>query len=188
MIINVQDAEQEIQLNREIQYLLNIRKRGREYIRDDKSNLGNSLRELMQADFRAFDMNNRVLVVLIESGYIQSILNQTVKSDYPKFLITVLKSTDEAFLKNAVCRMIIKYFGKKKDKEPGSSGGPASGQDGGDDGGKIEFINMVEPLINIINRSRENGTKLTALSLMAIINMSNFSEDIKDIFLQKNGQ
>lgn len=84
--------------------------------------------------------------------------------------------------------MIIKYFGKKKDKEPGSSGGPASGQDGGDDGGKIEFINMVEPLINIINRSRENGTKLTALSLMAIINMSNFSEDIKDIFLQKNGQ
>jgi len=64
-------------------------------------------------DFRAFDMNHKVLVVLIESGYIQSILNQTDKSDYPRFLITVLKNCDEAFIKNAVCRMIIKYFGKK---------------------------------------------------------------------------
>ena len=77
--------------------------------------------------------------------------------------------------------MIIKFFGKKKEKA--EAAGPASGQEGGDDGGKIEFINLVEPLVQIISRSRENGVKLTALSLMAIVNMCNFSEDIKDIFL-----
>ena len=29
---------------------------------------------------------------------------------------------------------------------------------------------------------------MTALSVMAIVNMCNYSEDIKDIFLMKNGQ
>ena len=53
--------------------------------------------------------------------------------------------------------------------------------------GKIEFINLVEPLATLLSRAHENGVRLTALSLMAIVNMCNFSEDIKDIFLQKNG-
>ena len=49
---------------------------------------------------------------------------------------------------------------------------------------------MVEPLVQVVSRSKENGVamhKLTALSIMAILNMCNYSEDIKDIFLQKNG-
>jgi hypothetical protein len=37
--------------------------------------------------------------------------------------------------------MIIKFFGKKK---AGGSAGPASGEG---DAGKIEFINLVEPLV-----------------------------------------
>jgi len=82
--------------------------------------------------------------------------------------------------------MIIKYFGKKK-KDDAAGAGPASGQDGGEDAHKIEFINLVEPLVSIVSRSKENGSKLTALSIMSIVNMCNFSEDIKDIFLQKNG-
>lgn len=49
--------------------------------------------------------------------------------------------------------------------------------------GKIEFINLVEPLAALLSRAHENGVRLTALSLMAIVNMCNFSEDIKDIFL-----
>ena len=76
--------------------------------------------------------------------------------------------------------MVIKLFGKAKAGE-GGAGGDAN------DVGKIEFINLVEPLVSIISRSKENGNKLTALSVMAIVNMCNFSEDIKDIFLQKNG-
>jgi len=38
-----------------------------------------------------------------------------------------------------------------------------------------------------MNRPQDNGVKLTSLSIMAIVNMCNFSEDIKDIFLQNNG-
>ena len=49
-------------------------------------------------------------------------------------------------------------------------------------------MNIVEPLIAIIQRQKDYGSKLTALCIMAIINMCNFSEDMKDIFLSKNGQ
>jgi hypothetical protein len=45
----------------------------------------------------------------------------------------------------------------------------------------------VDPLVQILQRQKENGAKLTALSVMAIVNLCNYSEDIKDIFLQKNG-
>lgn len=71
--------------------------------------------------------------------------------------------------------MIIKYFGKKNDKD----GAP----DLEEDSKKIEFINLVEPLIHSISRYKENGVKLTALSLMAIVNLCNFSEDVKEMFV-----
>ena len=74
--------------------------------------------------------------------------------------------------------MIIKFFGKNKSKD-GEGGAAAIGGDGG----KIEFINLVEPLVTILSRWKENSDRLTALSTMAIVNMCNFSEDIKDIFL-----
>ena len=80
--------------------------------------------------------------------------------------------------------MIIIFFGKKKEKSASANDKQA---DKDDDGGKIEFINLVEPLINIINRIDDYGTKLAALSIMALVNMCNYSEDIKDIFLMKNG-
>ena len=127
-------------------------------------------------NYPAFQFNPRVLVVLIETGYIQQQLSILNKSDYPKFLITIIKETDRNYVKEACCRRIIKFFGKSK-----------KGGDDDGDVGKIEFINLVEPLAEIVSRSKENGAKLTALSVMAIVNMCNFSEDIKDIFLQKNG-
>ena len=74
--------------------------------------------------------------------------------------------------------MIIKFFGKKK-KDDG----------GGDDekmmASKIEFITLIEPLVSIVSRPKDNGFKLTGLAVMAIVNLCDFSEDIKDIFLQK---
>lgn len=82
--------------------------------------------------------------------------------------------------------MIIIFFGKKKENNAvAKPDGPQADKD--DDGGKIEFINLVEPLITIINRVDDYGTKLCALSIMALVNMCNYSEDIKDIFLMKNG-
>ena len=72
-------------------------------------------------------MNYRVLQVLIETGYCQKVLNEVNKSDYPRFLITVLSKTDKNAIKEACCRMIIKYFGKTvKDED-----GPAEGEDAG---------------------------------------------------------
>lgn len=98
-------------------------------------------------------------------------------SDYPQFLVGILQNSDRLLVKEACCRRIIKFFGKSRKDDGGDEG----------DAGKIEFITLVEPLTSIISRSKENGARLTALSVMAIVNMCNFSEDIKDIFLQRNG-
>jgi len=177
MVSTVTDPMDERDIHAEITYLLHIRRIGKEYVREANSSMDRQLKDLMN-NFSAFQFNQKVMVVLIETGYIQQVLNVMSKSDYPKFLITLLKETDRGTIKEACCRMIIKFFGRKKAKD---EGGKDEGQ------GKIEFINLVEPLVAIVSRSKENGDKLTALSVMAIVNMCNFSEDIKDIFLQKNG-
>ena len=158
-------------ISAELAYLLHIRKFGKEYVRDNSSSIEKQLGDLMN-NYPAFQFNPRVLVVLIETGYIQQQLSIMNKSDYPKFLITILKESDRNYVKEACCRRVIKFFGKSK-----------KGGDDDGDVGKIEFINLVEPLAEIVSRSKENGAKLTALSVMAIVNMCNFSEDIKDIFL-----
>ena len=169
------DAKDERIIQNEIAYLLHIRRVGLQYQRETNSSIERYLKELM-GNYAGYEFNPKVLVVLIETGYIQECLSVNNKSDYPKFLITILRETDKSFLKEACCRRIIKFFGKD-DK----------GRDGDEPDGKIEFINLVEPLAALMSRPAENGVRLTALSLMAIVNMCNFSEDIKDIFLQKNG-
>lgn len=124
-------------------------------------------------------MNLKVLVVLIETQYCQTILTESFeKSDYPKFLFSILINCNQNYIKHAVCRMIIKYFGKRKDAKDGA-------QDIEEDAKKIEFITLVEPLVKIMSRYKESGVKLTALSIMAIVNMCNFSEDVKEMFLTK---
>ena len=45
---------------------------------------------------------------------------------------------------------------------------------------------MVELLMTIAT-SKEYGPKLTALAIMALVNMCNYNDDIKSIFLLKNG-
>jgi hypothetical protein len=42
-------------------------------------------------------------------------------------------------------------------------------------------------MINEKNESKKLGARLTALSTIAIVNMCNHSDDIKDIFLKKGG-
>jgi hypothetical protein len=82
--------------------------------------------------------------------------------------------------------MIIKSFGKRKSKDTDTAGGPLSaiaGQDGPGEQGKLEFSELVDPLIAIMSRPQDNGVKLTSLSIMALVGMCNQSEDIKGIFL-----
>ena len=64
-------------------------------------------------------------MVLIETGHCQRMLHTTNKTDYPKFLITILRESDRNFVKESVCRMIIKSFGKRKTKDIDTTGGHA---------------------------------------------------------------
>ena len=65
-------------------------------------------------NYNSFAFNNRVLVVLIETGFCQQILGSARKDIYPKFLMSVLYNSNRNFIKEACCKMIIKFFGKKK--------------------------------------------------------------------------
>ena len=71
--------------------------------------------------------------------------------------------------------MIIKCFGKNTDLVE-------------DDLDKSQMDILIEPLISILFRSKENGANLTSLSIMAIVNMCMFVDGFKDIFIKKNGQ
>lgn len=111
------------------------------------------------------------------------------------FLIHMLLKNDRIKIKEACCRKIIKIFAEKK-KEGASKAGMMNGQGtkggpsntgGGkkdDENSKIEFINLVEPLIITMKNSNFN---LTSLAASALVNLCNYSDDIKDIFMQKNG-
>lgn len=84
MMVHIQEAEDEKNMKKQILYLLHIRKIG-EAPREDTT-LAAELKAL-QNNFSSFTMNFRVLQVLIQSQYIRQTLE---KSEYPKFLITVL--------------------------------------------------------------------------------------------------
>jgi hypothetical protein len=49
-----------------------------------------------------------------------------------------------------------------------------------EEGSKIEFINLVDPLIETMKTANFN---LASLSASALVNLCNYSEDIKDIFI-----
>ena len=60
-------------------------------------------------------------------------------------------------------------------------GGSTSSSRRQDEDVKIEFINLVEPLIKTMRNTINN---LVQLAAAALVNLCNFSEDIKDIFMQ----
>jgi hypothetical protein len=69
MLQRVRDPSDERTLQREIAYLLHIRRVGQRYQREPNNTLERQLRELMQ-NYSMFSFNPKVLVVLIETGYI----------------------------------------------------------------------------------------------------------------------
>jgi hypothetical protein len=105
-----------------------------------------------------------------------------------------LLTSERIKLKEAACKQIIKLFAadRRKDKTLGRSaatpGGPTPGDPGDgskeDEATKIEFINLVDPLISTMKNSNFN---LASLSALALVNLCNYSEDIKDIFIKLGG-
>ena len=47
-----------------------------------------------------------------------------------------------------------------------------------------DFIRLVEPLIEIANIEK---IKLRCLAIQALVNLTTYSDDAKEIFVQKNG-
>lgn len=145
--------------------------------------------------------NENVLIVLIESGYLQQEFSFLNPKEYPEFLIYILSKSERIKVKEAACRKIIKIFAEKKkdngDKIGITPGGPNGVTPGGpknfgitpggpshskrpDETSKIEFINLVEPLINTMKTGNFN---LASLAASALVNLCNYSDDIKDIFI-----
>ena len=65
------------------------------------------------SDYKNHEYNYRVLVVLIETGFIQDhiwIANESSK--YPEFLKLILENTTRNLVREACFRQIIKFFGQ----------------------------------------------------------------------------
>lgn len=109
-----------------------------------------------------------------------------------------MRNSDRIKVKEAACRKIIKLFAEKKKESnekngvtPGgavTAGGPKNLTPGAttlggkkpDESSKIEFINLVEPLITTMKSSNFN---LASLAASALVNLCNYSDDIKEIFI-----
>jgi hypothetical protein len=73
-----------------------------------------------------------------------------------------------------------KSKGTEDGATPRDSGTLKGGSSRHDESAKIEFINLVDPLIRTMKNSNFN---LAGLSASALVNLCNYSEDIKDIFI-----
>lgn len=65
-------------------------------------------------------------------------------------------------------------------RETPMGGGASAANRKADENSKIEFINLVEPLIITMKNANFN---LTSLAASALVNLCNYSDDIKDIFI-----
>jgi hypothetical protein len=95
-------------------------------------------------------------------------------------LETIIRESDKNFMKEACCKMIIKYFGKENEQE-------LKMINYGNDEDKFDFSSFMDPIVQIMARSFEYGSKLTSLSIMTMVNMCNFQDFIKHILIDKNG-
>lgn len=93
-------------------------------------------------------------------------------------------------VKEACCRQIIKLFQNAGDSADGDNGKDGDGggkksmkmSRGEDD--KVEFVKLVEPLMQTM---KSDNQELAALATSALVNLCNYSPDIKQIFLTKDG-
>ena len=91
-------------------------------------------------------------------------------------------------VKEACCRQIIKLF---EQSDSANDKGGKGGDDGGargkgiqNDDDKVEFVKLVEPLMQTM---KSDNHELAALATSALVNLCNYSPDIKQIFFTKDG-
>mmetsp|Transcript_8002 Transcript_8002/g.7496 ORF Transcript_8002/g.7496 Transcript_8002/m.7496 type:complete len:256 (+) Transcript_8002:1322-2089(+) len=182
MMRAVSDPSEELMLKDEMKYLLHMKKYEYGYERNNDS-MVNVINNLLNTP-KAYSFNEKMMVGLIETGYMQDEFRLMNSNDYPNFLIFMLTKSERFKIKEACCRKMIRLFADKK-KTPGDKmTTPGQDMNAGDEGSKLEFINLVEPLIQTMKTSNYN---LTSLSVSALINLCQYSEDIKDIFIKKHG-
>jgi hypothetical protein len=90
-------------IKKEILYLLHSRKIGHRYERSDEATITSVIKGIISSPGE-YHFNERVLVVLIESGYIQKEFSFLNPGDYPTFLKFILVNTERIKLKEASCR------------------------------------------------------------------------------------
>ena len=67
----VTETKDEIILKQEIQYFLNIRKKGHRYERSAGDQISASIKNIVNSPPSEYVFNESIMIVLIESGYIQ---------------------------------------------------------------------------------------------------------------------
>jgi hypothetical protein len=125
----------------EICYLLHIRgksdKNDQEYVgRGIKDNALLCMLDQIGGSHSQYTYNPKVLIVLIESGYIWDKMKRDQPSSYPKLLISILENSNRKVIKEACCIQIIKYFGR-----PNSSSGEEDIEKQNEV--KIQYINLI---------------------------------------------
>lgn len=92
--------------------MLHLRKKDHEYKIDSKIPFGKQLVEF-ESHISAYSYNSKVLVVLVESGLVQEMMDPFGDAHYPRFLICLVQESDRNYIKETALRMLIKHFGKK---------------------------------------------------------------------------
>jgi len=99
-----------------------------------------------------------------------------------------LDMMSRTLVKEACCRQIIRLFqdvgGSSDDKGKDGDGGKKSLKINRDEDDKVEFVKLVEPLMQTM---KSDNQELAALATSALVNLCNYSPDIKQIFLTKDG-
>lgn len=90
-------------IKKEILYLLHCRKIGHKYERTEDGTITSVIKNIVSSPGE-YLFNERVMVVLIESGYIQKEFSFLNPGDYPTFLKYILVNTERIKLKEASCR------------------------------------------------------------------------------------
>lgn len=103
----MKDTGDDAILKREILYLLNIRKIGGKHERQDDSG-GNGItsviKNLCSSNSKEYIYNERIMMTLIESGFIHNEFSYLNPGEYPNFLKHILLNSERIKLKEAACR------------------------------------------------------------------------------------
>ena len=112
----VTDSGDDAILKRELLYLLNPRKTDGRHERNDEP-ITSAIKNIVSSSPGEYQYNERVMMTLIEAGYIQQEFSFINPAEYTNFLKYILLNSERTNLKEAACRQIIKLFGPDKKQE-----------------------------------------------------------------------